>query len=224
MKMERQMNARPPHRLFARPVEVLAATTRLEDFEDFAFASARRQAIRAERVDIEAEITHHEMRLAAEETDDVEFEAAARAHYLGEGRETGSEPKAEIERLRRRLEVVRRSERIAKEALDEARDRRSVEVCRAFQPAHRAAVRNIARLLGELSNACREEAEIRTQVSAGGVTSSSVLVPPMSFPSATMEGGPYGGSPAATWIATARQLGFLGPDESLDEIQRGARS
>lgn len=217
------MNPHPRLQLFRSVPEVSPQVVSLNDFPDFVDAASKRQRIRADRTEVEAEIAAHERRLADERENDTALQDEALRIYEGDATKGHDETYAALERLRHRLEVLRRAEGIAVRVLGDVRDRRSIELAREAQPEHRLAVRNIARLIGELSAACDAEAEIRQRLSEAGAAGMAHLVPEMCFPPAMLSGWAGRGSAAATWIATARQQGFLAPHENLQEIEGGDR-
>ncbi len=208
-------------RFFGRATEVATPSLRLADFPDFVEASAKRQEIRAKRTELEAEQGRITLRLQAADEADQHLSAQAEAMLAGHSFEPQEDPQTALRQVQTQLEVVRRAERLAKEAYDAVRQRRSMEICRALQPAHRERVRNIARLIGQLSDACEAEADIRKGLAEDGVELVASLIPEMHFPPAALGGWQGANSPASIWAATARRLGFLDADERLAEVRPG---
>lgn len=190
----------------------------ITEFDDVREASERRKALRGQREQVQSRVNRLEVLVEASDAaslDKQRLAVAAEALFAGEAAPAFEDPRQALAAGREEIEVIRQAERLAIAKVSSLIEFRSKQICRAFAPSHRKAVRRIARALIELIAAGDEERTIRTEVARRGARVIEAELPEMSFPYAVHGSAQNGGSAAGVWLNTALALGFVADGEVL---------
>jgi hypothetical protein len=181
----------------------------LNEFPDFREVAAKRRELRGEarRLDHEAKDLQTRIYLNQNAEDD-KLDGEAKA-LLVNGGLADHEPSAalheQLNRARRRQEIVRRASVLNEEAYEEIKGRRAYELAERIRPRHREAVSAIGQALKALARANAAERAIQAELGRAGIPN-SMLVPAMSFPGIGAIGD-YS-APICRWFEFARDKGF----------------
>lgn len=192
----------------------------LDQFEDYRIAYERFGVVRSRLRTLDCEIDDLNSRIDAErvrlalEREEKDIQSVLEGGDIN----IETEPERRLASVRYERDIVVKALTVTIFELDAVKQRRARELAELLRPAHRAAVRRVAKALIELSEANAAEVQIHNTLRTNDLGASRItgwrdLLPTMSYRAGAPGDWKAHYSPAQIWLREARQQGFLAETE-----------